>query len=81
MTEHIFKLKPGEELSMKGPIPKFAYKPNEFEVRSLHIVSPAVALLTTFCAPVHWSHCRGIWNHSHVAECVAEPITDVQRSS
>jgi hypothetical protein len=34
MTEHIFGLKPGQELSIKGPIPKFAYKANEFEVRS-----------------------------------------------
>ncbi|CEQ42387.1 SPOSA6832_04213 [Sporobolomyces salmonicolor] len=31
MTEHIFKLKPGDELAIKGPIPKFPYKANEFE--------------------------------------------------
>ncbi|GAA5859346.1 hypothetical protein JCM1840_004573 [Sporobolomyces johnsonii] len=31
MTEHIFKLKPGDELAFKGPIPKFPYKANEFE--------------------------------------------------
>lgn len=32
MTEHIFGLKPGQELAIKGPIPKFSYKANEFEV-------------------------------------------------
>ncbi|KAK4699425.1 cytochrome-b5 reductase, partial [Phenoliferia sp. Uapishka_3] len=31
MTEHIFGLKVGDELSIKGPIPKFPYKANEFE--------------------------------------------------
>lgn len=32
MTEHIFSLKEGDELAMKGPIPKFPYKANEFTV-------------------------------------------------
>lgn len=36
MTEHLFKLKPGDALSIKGPIPKFPYKANEFEVRLGH---------------------------------------------
>ncbi|GAA6064251.1 hypothetical protein JCM10212_006003 [Sporobolomyces blumeae] len=31
MTEHIFALKKGDDLQFKGPIPKFDYKPNEFE--------------------------------------------------
>jgi len=31
MSTHIFNLKPGDKLAMKGPIPKFPYKPNEFE--------------------------------------------------
>jgi len=31
MTDHIFNLKTGEELQFKGPIPKFDYKPNQFE--------------------------------------------------
>ncbi|KAL8276245.1 hypothetical protein RQP46_011362 [Phenoliferia psychrophenolica] len=35
MTEHIFGLKPGDELSVKGPIPKFAYKANEFDTVGL----------------------------------------------
>lgn len=29
--DHVFSLKPGDELAIKGPNPKFAYKPNEFE--------------------------------------------------
>ena len=33
MTEHIFGLKVGDELSFKGPNLKFPYKANEFEVR------------------------------------------------
>lgn len=32
MTNHIFSLKPGDQLAMKGPIPKWNYKPNEFKV-------------------------------------------------
>ena len=32
MTEHIFSLKEGDQLSIKGPIPKFEYKKNEFKV-------------------------------------------------
>ena len=35
MTEHILGLKVGDELSVKGPIPKFPYKANEFEVHQL----------------------------------------------
>lgn len=31
MTDHIFKLQPGDNLAIKGPIPKFPYKRNEFE--------------------------------------------------
>jgi cytochrome-b5 reductase len=31
MTEHIHSLKPGDSLAIKGPIPKFPYKANEFE--------------------------------------------------
>ncbi|PLW24614.1 hypothetical protein PCANC_13850 [Puccinia coronata f. sp. avenae] len=31
MTNHIFSLKPGDQLSMKGPFPKWPYKPNEFK--------------------------------------------------
>ncbi|GAA99887.1 uncharacterized protein L969DRAFT_95304 [Mixia osmundae IAM 14324] len=31
MTEHIHSLKAGDKLAMKGPIPKIAYKANEFE--------------------------------------------------
>lgn len=31
MTNHIFSLKPGDQLSMKGPFPKWLYKPNEFK--------------------------------------------------
>ncbi|KAK4050864.1 hypothetical protein OIV83_003286 [Microbotryomycetes sp. JL201] len=31
MTNHIHNLKPGQELAFKGPLPKFAYKPNQFE--------------------------------------------------
>jgi len=31
MSTHIFGLKPGDKLAMKGPIPKYPYKPNEFE--------------------------------------------------
>lgn len=31
MTTHIHNLKPGDKLAIKGPIPKFPYKPNEFE--------------------------------------------------
>lgn len=31
MTNHIFSLKPGDQLSMKGPFPKWSYKPNEFK--------------------------------------------------
>ncbi|KAI5451977.1 hypothetical protein NCC49_001276 [Naganishia albida] len=30
MSQHIAHLKPGETLSFKGPIAKYAYKPNEF---------------------------------------------------
>ncbi|CAH7685927.1 hypothetical protein BY996DRAFT_7217795 [Phakopsora pachyrhizi] len=31
MTNHIHSLKPGDELSLKGPIPKWPYKTNEFK--------------------------------------------------
>ncbi|PWN25675.1 ferredoxin reductase-like protein [Jaminaea rosea] len=31
MTSHVHGLKPGDSLSIKGPIPKFPYKANEFE--------------------------------------------------
>jgi len=31
MTEHIHSLKPGDELAIKGPIPKFPWKANQFE--------------------------------------------------
>lgn len=31
MTEHIHSLKPGDSLAIKGPIPKWPYKANEFE--------------------------------------------------
>lgn len=31
MSSHIHSLKVGEELSIKGPIPKFDYKPNQFD--------------------------------------------------
>lgn len=31
MTQHLKTLKPGDELRMKGPNPKFPYKPNQFE--------------------------------------------------
>ncbi|POW07169.1 hypothetical protein PSHT_10064 [Puccinia striiformis] len=31
MTNHFFSLKPGDKLSMKGPFPKWLYKPNEFK--------------------------------------------------
>lgn len=31
MTEHIHALKVGDTIQMKGPIPKFPYKANEFE--------------------------------------------------
>ena len=46
MTEHFFSLKEGDKLSIKGPIPKFAYKTNEFKVRpalSFHAAHPPVA--------------------------------------
>lgn len=33
MTEHIFSLKEGDQLAMKGPIVKWDYKKNEFKVR------------------------------------------------
>jgi cytochrome-b5 reductase len=35
MTDHIFGLKEGDELSIKGPIPKFEYKANQFETIGL----------------------------------------------
>ncbi|OAV90025.1 hypothetical protein PTTG_28470 [Puccinia triticina 1-1 BBBD Race 1] len=31
MTNHIFSLSPGDQLAMKGPFPKWLYKPNEFK--------------------------------------------------
>ncbi|OCH87549.1 cytochrome-b5 reductase [Obba rivulosa] len=31
MSKHIHELKPGEKLAIKGPIPKFPFKVNEFE--------------------------------------------------
>ena len=31
MTQHLKSLKPGDELKIKGPLPKFPYKANEFE--------------------------------------------------
>ncbi|KAG0145032.1 hypothetical protein CROQUDRAFT_79271 [Cronartium quercuum f. sp. fusiforme G11] len=31
MTNHIHSLKPGDQLAMKGPIPKWPYKANEFK--------------------------------------------------
>ena len=31
MTNHVHNLKPGQTISIKGPIPKFPYKANEFE--------------------------------------------------
>ncbi|KAM0752125.1 ferredoxin reductase-like protein [Meredithblackwellia eburnea MCA 4105] len=34
-TDHIFGLKPGDELAFKGPIPKWQYKANEFETIGL----------------------------------------------
>ncbi|GJN92318.1 hypothetical protein Rhopal_005348-T1 [Rhodotorula paludigena] len=30
-TEYLFKLKPGDKISMKGPIPKHPWKPNQYE--------------------------------------------------
>ena len=33
MTTHIHEMKVVESLAIKGPILKFAYKPNEFDVR------------------------------------------------
>lgn len=33
MTTHIHEMKVGESLAIKGPILKFAYKPNEFDAR------------------------------------------------
>ena len=41
MTDHIFGLKEGDELSIKGPIPKFEYKANQ--VGLAVISSPNVA--------------------------------------
>ncbi len=35
MSSHIHSLKVGDELAFKGPIPKFAYKANQFESISL----------------------------------------------
>lgn len=32
MSSHIHELKVGQSLAIKGPIPKFSYVPNEFEV-------------------------------------------------
>lgn len=31
MTNHVHNLKPGESIAIKGPIPKWPYKANEFE--------------------------------------------------
>ncbi|PKI84543.1 cytochrome-b5 reductase [Malassezia vespertilionis] len=31
MTEYLKTLKPGDQLRVKGPLPKFEYKPNEFD--------------------------------------------------
>ena len=41
MTEHVFGLKVGDEISIKVPIPKFPYKANEFEVRLCYCFASA----------------------------------------
>lgn len=74
MTEHIHSLKEGDELSIKGPIPKFAYKANQFDVRPFPLPFCAVrSILNRFLcskieSAVNHLDRRWIGYYSHVAD-------------
>lgn len=53
MSTHLTQLKPGDELQMMGPVPKFEYKPNKFNTVALLAagsgLTPALQMINQIC--------------------------------